>query len=70
MIIKKPTSFRFDEGTLELIDDLSRKNNLGSRAKTIEKAVAALNVLTSADTEGKEIILKGTDGSEQRMILI
>lgn len=65
----KATSFKFDEKTTDLIDELKEKSHASSRTEVIRKALFLLKVASQAQENDTELVIKGKDNSEKVILL-
>lgn len=66
----KATSFKFDEKTTALIDDLKASSHASSRTEVIRKALFLLDLATKAQQEQKKLVIRGDDGEPEKEILM
>lgn len=66
----KATSFKFDEKTTRLIDELKESSHASSRTEVIRKALYLLDLATKAQQEKKHLIIRGNDGEPEKEILM
>ena len=66
----KPTSFKFDEKTTYLLDDLKSRSHSASRAEVIRKSLYLLDFVTKAKNNGGRVMVKGSDGVDCEIIVL
>ena len=65
----RPTSFRFDKETTELLDEL-KGDTEDSRASVIRRSLVLMKYLQEAEKQGKKIVLESQDDPKDRETLI
>lgn len=66
----KATSFKFDDKTMKMLDDLKERTNASSRKEVIRKALYVLDIATRAQMENKRLVVKGAGIEHEIEILI
>lgn len=66
----KATSFKFDEHTTQLLDNLKKSSHASSRSEVLRKALYLLDLATKAKAEDKRLVIVGAKGEPEREILI
>jgi Arc/MetJ-type ribon-helix-helix transcriptional regulator len=63
------TSFSFDPKIVKVIDKLQGDMQVGSRSEVLRRAITLLKLSKDAEKNGAELIIRGKDGREQRIII-
>ena len=66
----KATSFKFDEKTTQLIDNLKESSHATSRTEVLRKALYLLDIASKAQQEDKRLVIKGKEGEPETEILM
>lgn len=66
----KATSFKFDERTTQLIDELKESSHASSRTEVLRKALYLLDLASKAQADNKRLIIKGEDNEPEKEILM
>lgn len=66
----KATSFKFDEKTTQLIDELKESSHASSRTEVLRKALYLLKLASQAQQEHKRLVIKGAEGEPEKEILM
>lgn len=66
----KATSFKFDEKTTQLIDELKEHSHASSRTEVLRKALYLLKLATEAQQEHKKLIIRGNDNEPEKEIVM
>ena len=66
----KATSFKFDEKTTQLIDELKENSHASSRTEVLRTALYLLDLATKAQKEHKRLIIKSDNGEPEKEILM
>lgn len=66
----KATSFKFDENTTQLIDNLKESSHASSRTEVLRKALYLLDLATKAQEDDKRLVIKGAEGEPEKEILM
>ena len=66
----KTTSFRFDEKTTQLIDDLKERSHASSRTEVLRKALYLLDLAAKAQEDKKRLVIKGDEDETEKEILM
>lgn len=64
----KPVSFKFDEKTVAMLDELQNESNASSKTEVIRRALYLFKFCLNANKNGDHLILKDK-GGEQREIV-
>lgn len=68
--MKKMKSYRLDEKTVKLIDEISITLSLESNSEVIRRSIALLKIVADATSEGDDLILRKQGGREKQLIII
>lgn len=66
----KATSFKFDEKTTVLLDELKKRSHASSRTEVLRKALYLLDLASKAQEQHKKLVIKGEDGEPEKEILM
>jgi len=66
----KPTNFKFDENTTNLLRELKEKTGSNTKAEVISIALALLSVTTEANLAGDKILVQSHDGTLRELIIL
>jgi len=70
LVATKSFTFAIDENTAEVLDILKSKLGKTSRAEVVRKAIALLDVATTAKDEGKDIAIVDREGNVVTKIVL
>jgi hypothetical protein len=65
---KQLKSYRFDENTIKLVEELRASLNLENNSAVLRKALTLLKVVNTAVENGGSLVLRGKD-SEKEIII-
>lgn len=67
----RPTNFRFDEQTTELLEKLKNESGASSKAEVVRKALQLLSVAQAAQKNGDHLIIRSDEEEKpEREILL
>ncbi|WP_353179918.1 ribbon-helix-helix protein, CopG family [Delftia acidovorans] len=64
--MSSPTTFKFDEKLTQTLDELKTATGASSKAEIVRRAIALLKVVQEATQDGNEVVIRSTDGKDQR----
>ena len=65
----KATSFKFDEKTTQLIDDIKNRSHSASRTEVMRKALYLLDLASRQQSENGHLIIRDKDGNEKEILM-
>lgn len=66
----KATNFKFDEKTINLIEDIRQDSDASTKSEVIRTALKLLNVANKAKNENKRLIIKDDENDKETEIII
>jgi Arc/MetJ-type ribon-helix-helix transcriptional regulator len=66
----RATSFKFDENTTRLLDELKESSHASSRTEVIRKALYLLDLASKAQKKNERLVIQSADGQEKKEILM
>ncbi|HAC32967.1 MAG TPA: hypothetical protein DCF45_00455 [Gammaproteobacteria bacterium] len=64
------TSFKFDQKTSKVLENLRDHYGAASKAEILRKAIALLDIAAEADDKKQKLVIESEDGSTKREIVI
>lgn len=66
----KVTSFKFDEATMQTLDELKARTHAASRKEVIRKALHLMDMVTRAHAENQRLVIKGSGQEPERELFL
>ena len=64
------SSFKFDDKTTEVLENLRIHYGASSKAEVLRKAIALLDIAAAAEDDKKILVVESTDGKIKRQITV